>query len=99
MATIDLELAMVEAANNIVEHGAGADNGNIDLDFAMERGIALVTLSDHGAAMPRGLYAQCRDVPTNATRGRGVGIIRSCVDVVQYESKRGRNVLRLIKLL
>jgi serine/threonine-protein kinase RsbW len=97
MATIDLELAMVEAANNIVEHGAA--DSQIGLDFRIEGGTAVVTLADRGEPVPQGLYDQCRDVPLDATEGRGISIIRSCIDMVSYASRDGINQLTLTKLL
>ncbi len=99
MATMDLELAMVEAANNVVEHGSLAADSEIELNFRVEGGTAVVTLSDRGKAVPMGLYGECREVPLDATEGRGVSIVRSCVDMVSYATKDGVNVLTLTKLL
>ena len=99
MATIDLELAVVEAANNIVEHGGATGNEGITLKFAVDRGVAVMTLIDRGRPVPQGLYHQCRDTPADAEDGRGVGIIRACVDTVHYASADGLNRLTLTKLL
>ena len=99
MAAIDLELAMVEAANNIVEHGGVTGAEGITLEFAVDRGVAVVTLIDHGRPVPQGLYNQCRDTPTDAEDGRGAGIVRACVDAIQYASADGINRLTLTKLL
>ncbi|MGX7895970.1 ATP-binding protein [Tsuneonella sp. HG222] len=97
-AALDLELALVEAANNIVEHG-GDGTGTIALDFFVDRGTAVVTLSDSGIAAPQRFYSECREVPLDAESGRGMGIVRSCVDAIQYETKDGHNTLTLTKLL
>ncbi|MXP42083.1 ATP-binding protein [Altererythrobacter soli] len=100
MAAYDLELATVEAANNVVEHGyAGTSGGEIGLDLEIDRGIAVITLTDHGIPVPPGLFDQCRPAPLDATEGRGIGIVQSCVDVVNYSTREGLNRLTLIKLL
>jgi serine/threonine-protein kinase RsbW len=98
-ARIDLELAMVEAANNIVEHGCQSGTDEIGLAFQIDCGTAVVTLADRGPPVPPGLYAQCRDMPLEATEGRGIGIVQSCVDVLNYSSHDGLNRLTLTKLL
>lgn len=99
-AAFDLELAMVEAANNVVEHGyAGTTGGEIGLDFAVDRGAAVITLADQGTPVPQGLFDQCGEAPLDATEGRGIGIVQSCVDLVNYRSGDGLNLLTLTKLL
>jgi serine/threonine-protein kinase RsbW len=100
MAAFDLELATVEAANNVVEHGyAESPQGEIGLDFEIDRGTAVITLTDRGTPVPQGLFEQCRPAPVDATEGRGIGIVQSCVDVVNYSTGEGLNRLTLIKLL
>jgi len=99
LAAVDLELAMVEAANNIVEHGYGGRAEQIRVEFIVGGGVAVLTLIDHGAPCPHDLYHECRDVPLDANRGRGAGILRSCVDVVNYATNGGENRLVLTKLL
>ena len=95
-AQIDLELAVVEAANNIVEHAGGQ---RIGLDFVVDRGTVAITICDDGRAVPPGLFSECHETPLDAAGGRGLGIVRACVDAVQYASADGVNRLTLTKLL
>lgn len=99
MVSFDLELAMVEAANNIVKHGYAKGRGSIGLDFRVTGGAAELTLADRGLPVPSGLFDQCHTAPLDATEGRGIGIVQSCVDVINYSSRDGLNMLTLIKLL
>lgn len=100
MAAMECELALVEAANNVVEHGyAGRDPGKLALAVQIAGGTIALELTDSGNPLPDGFFAQCPIVPLDATRGRGVAIILSCVDDVGYVSEGGENRLTLIKRL
>jgi serine/threonine-protein kinase RsbW len=95
---IDLELAVVEAANNIVEHGAlDPSRGTIGIEFSRDGEAACVVLSDGGVPVSGDLFSRCREVPPEALSGRGIGIIRSCVDEIDYNCCDGINRLRLVK--
>jgi serine/threonine-protein kinase RsbW len=97
-AAIDLELAVVEAANNIVEHGGEQGlNSRIGLAFTRSPGVACVVLTDRGRPVSADLFSRCREVPPDALGGRGIAIIRSCVDEVAYSTCDGINRLRLVK--
>lgn len=96
--SFDLELAMVESANNCIEHGyADQQSGAIGIDFELSEGVALVRLVDRGRPIPDGLLSECREIPFEAEAGRGISIVRSCVDGVAYRSENGLNVLELSK--
>lgn len=95
----DLELAMVEAANNVVLHGYQEGKGSIALDFYVKDNTAFVVLTDQGAAMPADMFSQCRAVPLEATHGRGINIMRSCVDTIDYARRGMVNVLTFSKRL
>lgn len=100
MAAMECELALVEAANNVVEHGyAGRDPGKLALAVRIGGGAITLELTDSGNPLPEGFFAQCPIVPLDATRGRGVAIILSCVDEVGYASDGGENRLTLTKRL
>jgi serine/threonine-protein kinase RsbW len=99
-AAVDLELAMVEAANNIVEHGYLATApGEIGLSLDVADGAAVLTLADRGTPAPVELFSRCREMPLEATEGRGIGIVQSCVDQIRYDTVHGVNRLTLIKRL
>ncbi|WP_423142999.1 ATP-binding protein [Parablastomonas sp. CN1-191] len=100
MSVFDLELAMVEAANNIVEHGYEETGGGvIRLAVEIARGEVALLLEDEGRPAPADLFALCRTAPLDATEGRGLGIVRSCVDLADYSRAGSVNRLRLVKTL
>lgn len=93
---VELELAVVEAANNIVSHGYDGASGEIEMRVAGEIGVA-VELIDTGRPIPPGLLENPPSVSLDAERGRGLAIIRTCVDRLEYSSVQGTNRLRLFK--
>ncbi len=95
-ALIDLELAFVEAANNIVVHGYAGADGEITLEVAKEGGLRVV-LIDGGKPIPADLLVNPPAVGTDSERGRGLAIIRACVDHLNYTSGDGLNRLTLFK--
>lgn len=96
----DLELALVEAANNCIEHGyAQTTIGSIGVAFEHSEDRVDVTLYDCGKAIPAGMLSECREVPLDSLSGRGMSIVRSCVDEIDYRSEGGLNVLVLTKRL
>nr|WP_281423374.1 ATP-binding protein [Novosphingobium profundi] len=98
MALFELELALVEAANNIVEHGyVGQDAGSITLAIAIESGRVHLTLTDTGSPVPPAFFANTALPEGHATSGRGAAIIHGCTDEVAYESRDGVNRLVLTK--
>jgi serine/threonine-protein kinase RsbW len=99
-AAVDLELAVVEAANNIVEHG-GEQKGSarIGLAFTCVGQEACVVLTDRGRPVSPDLFSRCRQVAPDALGGRGIAIMRSCVDEIAYSTCDGINRLRLVKRL
>jgi serine/threonine-protein kinase RsbW len=99
-AAFELELAMVEAANNVVEHGyAEPSGGTIGLAVVISECEARVTLRDSGAPVPDGFFDDGTMPDPLATSGRGSGIILACVDTVSYRSQFGENTLVLTKRL
>jgi serine/threonine-protein kinase RsbW len=98
--TLDLELAMVEAATNVVEHGYGTvEGGLISLQISIADSAARLILADHGKPIPDGAFAKCRIVDWDALDGRGISIVQSCVDEIDYSSDDGCNRLSLRKRL
>jgi serine/threonine-protein kinase RsbW len=95
-ALIDLELAVVEAANNIVAHGYADAAGSIELRAVRDTGL-LIELIDVGSPIPASLLDNPPTVGPDAERGRGLAIIRSCVDRLDYERDGETNRLRLFK--
>jgi serine/threonine-protein kinase RsbW len=95
---VRLELALVEALNNIFLHGSG---GRADLEVKVsmrrEEESLVIELSDNGEAIP--------DININSMpdplceSSRGLPLIHACVDHVIYGSNNGVNVLLMKKTL
>lgn len=100
MTAFECELAMVEAANNVVEHGyAGCPEGELTLIVQIAGDAVRMELVDRGVPVPDGQFQRSDPVPLEATGGRGTGIIQSCVDVIAYASENGVNRLVMTKRL
>ncbi len=97
----DLELATVEAANNIIIHGyRGAADRRYRLIMTIVPGELHVALSDDGEGIPDDLITGPAPAwDPEAESGRGMAIIRACADRIEYRRRRGRNRLLLIKRL
>ncbi|SLJ86315.1 ATP-binding protein [Novosphingobium mathurense] len=99
-ASLDLELALVEAANNVVEHGyTNTGQGEMTLEVSLAGDELRLVLTDGGSPVPEGYFSQCRVVDLDATHGRGCNIIQACVDEIDYVSAGGFNRLTLVKRL
>ncbi|HEV2080563.1 MAG TPA: ATP-binding protein [Allosphingosinicella sp.] len=96
-ALIDLELAVAEAANNIVIHGYDGTPGEITLHLARQPEGLRIELLDSGAPIPAAVFDHTSPAPDGAESGRGMAIIFACVDELAYESADGINRLKLLK--
>lgn len=98
MEVVEFELAVVEAANNIVVHGYQGRFGEIELRAMVESTGVLIELIDLGRPIPSELLDDPPVASLDAERGRGLAIIRSCVDRLDYATVEGVNHLRLFKV-
>jgi serine/threonine-protein kinase RsbW len=99
-AAFELELAMVEAANNIVLHGyVGRDDTVIRMEVRRIPAAIEVTLTDTGAPIPASVLDLPGEVSVDSEHGRGIAIIRAFVDGMDYRSLDGVNRLLLRKAL
>ena len=103
-----IELALVEAVNNTVEHAYRGEPGHaviVEFQLAADRFRLLVR--DRGQAMdPLKLAAvevfgepDRADPETWRLRGRGLAIIKSCMDSVEYQARDGVNTLIMSRAL
>lgn len=85
----DLELALTEACANVVEHAAGADGIEVNLDVAADR--CAIDVSDNGAGFDASAVAR---PDRRGDRGRGLFLIRSLSDNVRLHSvpRRGSRI-------
>jgi serine/threonine-protein kinase RsbW len=104
LETYQVEVSVVEAVNNAIEHGYGCEPGHpIEVRITLEEHSLSFEISDQGIAMPAGAAA-APPTPTAgdadlAEGGRGLFIMESFMDAVIYEQHGGRNVRTLVKRL
>lgn len=100
-----IELAVVEASNNIVEHAYSNVQGDIALDVEIGEKKIVIALHDTGETMPTASQQSANldfdpmnldDLPEG---GMGLFLMTSIMDERAYTSANGRNTLTLTKLL
>lgn len=104
-ATDEIELAVVEAVNNAIEHAYGSESGgSIEVVLEADRAGLRVEVRDEGIAIPLGVLEQagptrfdCADTNSLPEGGMGLHVIKQLMDEVHYQSYDGRNVLRLLR--
>lgn len=100
-----IELAVVEASNNIVEHAYSTLHGDIVLDVDIGEKKIVIALHDTGETMPSVSNQSANldfdpmnldDLPEG---GMGLFLMTSIMDERSYVSVNGRNTLTLTKFL
>jgi serine/threonine-protein kinase RsbW len=103
----EVELAVVEAVNNCIEHAYRQDDGH-QVKVTLEIGAEAVEIDveDEGEPLDRelvdkikadGLSFDPADMDNLPEGGMGWFLINSMMDEVHYDSAGGRNVLSMIK--
>lgn len=93
-ASLHVELALEEAIVNVIKHTAAKEAFELSLSCRIEpqRQIEF-ELSDPGPS-----YNPLLEMPPNHTNeGRGLILIRKCMDALFYRRENERNILTLIK--
>lgn len=95
-----LELAVVEAATNVVRHAYGGRGGRVELELARDGAAISLAVVDSGTAFdPTGVPAPREPDPGDPSTwpegGMGLPIIRAACDELHYLSEGGRNRLTL----
>ncbi len=96
----DLELAVEEAATNVIEHAYKHKGGRLDIVFATAGRDVVITLSDRGrpfspaAVKPPDLHQPLTERPIG---GLGLHLMRKLMDEVQYSYADGVNTLVMMK--
>jgi len=101
-AALDLALAVREAFINAVKHGNAMDEGkSVEVEFERNASRFLVAIRDEGNGFDP---SQTADPRTNEnlerTSGRGIFFMKSFVDEVSFQRRRGRGMeVMLVKHL
>ncbi len=102
LASYQLELAVTEAANNIIKYGIQAQpKASICLKFSVKDNTFICTFIDQGNPiefLEKQSKAEKRvDVESFPVCKRGLCIIHQVMDTVSYTNVNGKNVLTLTK--
>lgn len=101
-----VELAVVEAVNNSIEHAYQSESGNsIDVAFEYSNDCLNIKISDYGVPMPKSIVGQLSgeismpeanenmdDLPVS---GWGMQLLKSVCDEVSYDCNKSCNTLSL----
>ena len=99
-----VELAVAEAVNNAVRHAYHGQPGHVvEVAFALEAGQISIEVADRGTPMvPAGrplFEFDPADLARLPVGGMGLFIIHSLMDELDYDSRDGRNALRMTRRL
>jgi len=97
-----VELSLVEALNNVVEHSYKMQKGNrIELDIEIVFDKIIVQLCDWGIAKTNLKKAELKfdpnDIENLPEGGMGLFIIEQLMDETEYYSENGKNTFVLTK--
>ncbi|HUN58758.1 MAG TPA: ATP-binding protein [Candidatus Binataceae bacterium] len=99
----EMELAVVEALNNAVEHAHHLQRAKrVKVRVSLESDLVSFTVIDQGAPFDFEAAMRTAAIMENVPeveRGRGLGIIRSLMDEIKYERKGKANHITLIRYL
>jgi len=95
-----LELAVVEAATNVVRHAYGGRGGRVEVELTREGSAISLSVLDSGASfdptrVPPPREPDPADPSTWPEGGMGLPIIRAACDELRYRVEDGRNRLTL----
>lgn len=109
MSAFALELCVVEAVTNAIEHAYKGEPGNdVQVDLLFQEDNLVLEVCDWGKPMDGALLqeATCQKLHCDHThldnlseRGRGLAIIKEIMDSVSYRSDQGVNCLTMVKKL
>ena len=96
-----LELMMVEALNNVIEHAyQGKDGSEAHVEIIDEPQQILIHITDFGVSAPYELYSGNKSLPDEyflPEGGWGLPLIQALADNISYSSTKNSNLLTLTK--
>lgn len=95
-----VSMSVIEAGTNAIQHGHHKDPTKmVDIQFHLRPGTLEVEVQDHGKGFDVGHVAGDVTSPEHLfdARGRGIFIMRSCMDSVEFDFTNGGTRCRLVK--
>jgi serine/threonine-protein kinase RsbW len=95
-----VSMSVIEAGTNAIQHGHHKDPTKmVDIEFHLRPGTLEVLVHDHGKGFDIGHGAGDVTAPEHLfdARGRGIFIMRSCMDSVEFDFSNGGTRCRLVK--
>jgi serine/threonine-protein kinase RsbW len=93
-------LSVIEAGTNAIQHGAGRDPAkSVEVVFSLHPDHLEVSVHDPGAGFDLGTVSGDVTSPEHLldARGRGIFIMRACMDSVDFTFDRSGTTCRLVK--
>jgi serine/threonine-protein kinase RsbW len=101
-AVYQIELCVVEACNNIIQHGyLGAQDKEINVEVRFHSDKIIFDIRDSGNSMPSSYQREIDFDPTDRSQlpegGMGLFFINEIMNKVEYKTQGGHNILSLTK--
>ena len=97
-----ISMSVIEAGTNAIQHGHKRDASRVvDIDFRLFHDRIEVSVHDSGPGFDPGAINGDATSPEHLfdARGRGIFIMRSCMDSVDFEFSDGGTICHLVKRL
>jgi serine/threonine-protein kinase RsbW len=99
-----MEMCLVEALNNIVEHAYNSESNNpINIYITIDSDFLTITLVDEGISRTNfekpTLEFDPNDIKSLPEGGMGLYIIDQLMDVTEYLNKNDHNIFKMTKKL
>lgn len=102
-----VEISLVEAMNNVIEHGYEGRRGQgVEVQLDLQRDHVAIEIIDHAPPMPAGTIERATagmlrfdetDIAGLPEGGMGLALIRMNMDEVEYRETPSENRLRMVK--
>lgn len=90
-------ISVIEACTNAIQHGHRDDGAlSVSLSFELQPDTLVITVRDAGKGFDPGTLSEVAPPDLLATRGRGIYIMRSMMDQVEFDFSEG-TLVRLYK--
>jgi serine/threonine-protein kinase RsbW len=95
-----ISMSVVEAGTNAIQHGHHRDASKpVDIEYRIAPDQLEIVVRDTGSGFDLGAVNGDITGPEHLldARGRGIFIMRSCMDRVEFDFTRGGTICRLVK--